>query len=437
MTIYLTALFAVINLFGKNRFDSRNWEVYTQITFPQAEEALVYYFPVTAGLYDTSLSHLNDLRIVDGNGELVPFVIREMKGSETVHRVSWERVVNASQNEVTLRLGGSPRSIVNRVTLECSGFFRASATVEASSDAISWDRIAKGPVHRVPIIRPDGTLEERLTLTLPETEASYLRVRLENAEEWTQPGFVPRGFGLMGIIPEYVEQTYPSYVDVQFLFSSVPSSKEDELSWDITLPSGIQPEYIELSLVEPTVTSEYEIRAIWRTGVGTTRPGKKLASGSIIRIHGLPDNPIKLPFPRQFQSSIIRLTLKSETHSPPTVTYRAVRSIEKRVYFQGQRPGPYLLYLRNPGASLPRFDEGLLMNLLKNKSARRAFTGMLLRNPNYAPTASGRIRGISRYGKQILILIIVSGILLWVVIARLHKTKRGSVMEGDPKVEGK
>jgi hypothetical protein len=410
-------------VFGENRFSSRQWIARAGVFLEDEEGARAYYLPVTPGILSLLLPDFADLRIVNADGREIPFVIQEMRGSEKVQTFLLEppRKPEAQVREMEGRIQAPPHTLINRVLLVCTGLFTSTAVVRVSHDGRHWREVAREFVFRTPLIYPDRTPVEKLSIHFSETEAAYIGVRLEDFARWTDDEN-QEPFQLFTIQPEYVEKTPATYAGVEQGISRLEDVKEGVWSWDIRVPSGVSAHHLEVSVAEPDYEAEYGVSALWRmTGAGT-RTGRVLGSGEIARRKGLPGNPIHIPLSSAPLPARIRFTMEPRPGHGLTVTYISVRAMEKRILFPPGGKTPYTLYLRNPTARPPRYAERVTTELLKNRNPAAATLAQITPNPDYRPPA------LPRTFKAPGTFPIIAGVfaipVAVYVLARLRRTRR-------------
>jgi hypothetical protein len=131
-------------------------------------------------VYDVAREDLGDLRVLDGAGRLVPYVLD--RGRETSTRIA-PRVIDRSFTRGTLErvtLDFGARTWKRELALRLSGDnFRRRVIVEGSDDGASWATLTDGAyVFAVP-----GPIAARYeTVAFPENEQRYLRVTVRHAE---------------------------------------------------------------------------------------------------------------------------------------------------------------------------------------------------------------------------------------------------------------
>lgn len=415
-------------IFGERRFDSRDWQARISIFLPEEQSAEVFYIRLSPVMLRASSADLADLRIVDADGKEVPYVIQELRGSE-ISRSFLAEPLDKEQKEkrsVTMKIEGPPVRI-NRVLLVCRGFFTSTAILEVSADGKRWREVFRDGVYRTPLQNPNRTPVEKLTLDFPETEAAFIRIRMEDFSPWTQEG-EQEPFQLYSVQPEYVEKTMTSYVGVEQRVEPAEETDEGTVSWDVTLPEGITADHLEVSIAEAGFKAKYRVYRLRQLSNGTWRKGQILVSGELIRENRLPGNPISIPIPSLPLPARIRLTLEPENLPDLTLTYLSVRAIEKRIVFKALGKAPYAIYLGNRWARAPRYSARDTVELLRRRAAPVAAVGQLAWNPEYQPTS------LFRSVKQLITLTNAAALfaffLLIYLLRRKHATRTMKPAEG-------
>jgi|GEM_PF-1306342 len=166
-------------------FDLEEWEWEAAITPDDAEAGFVRVM-VTPDIFDRSQRTLNDLRVLDENGELVPHVIRWGRVRD-LQRDEWRpaNLLNRAfqpdeYSRVTLDFG--ERIEKNRIKMDLSETnYRRRALVEGSNDGEQWDVLLEDE-WLVDVSMPERKFKVD-TLNLPANDFRYLRLTVYNAED--------------------------------------------------------------------------------------------------------------------------------------------------------------------------------------------------------------------------------------------------------------
>jgi hypothetical protein len=166
-------------------FDLEEWQWQASITPEEAEAGFVRVM-VTPEIFDQSQRWLNDLRVLDENGELVPHVIKWGRVRD-VERDDWRRVNLLNRafqpdeySRVTLDFG--ERIEKNRIRVDLSEInYRRRVLVEGSNDGAQWDVLLEDE-WLVDVSLPERKFRVD-TLDLPANDFRYLRLTVYNAED--------------------------------------------------------------------------------------------------------------------------------------------------------------------------------------------------------------------------------------------------------------
>lgn len=139
--------------------------------------------PVSPEIFDRSQPSLNDLRITDSAGHLIPHIIKWGKTSDT-EQAEWlpVKLINPvyqpnQYSRVTLDFGKTQEK--NRLRVHASGQnFRRRATVEASSDSQKWEMLAENQwLFDISLPGKEFRVD---TMDIPANNFRYLRITLMN-----------------------------------------------------------------------------------------------------------------------------------------------------------------------------------------------------------------------------------------------------------------
>ncbi|MBX7245631.1 MAG: DUF3999 domain-containing protein [Candidatus Sumerlaeaceae bacterium] len=138
---------------------------------------------ITPDVFDQSQPSLNDLRILDKNGGLVPFIINwERTASREKREARSLQMINATFeagkfSRVTLDFGESVQKSQLQVSLSGDNYRRA-ALIEGSTDTLAWESIAEKQ-WLFDVSLPDRRYKFD-TLNFPVNNFRYLRLTVEN-----------------------------------------------------------------------------------------------------------------------------------------------------------------------------------------------------------------------------------------------------------------
>src|SRR5262249_53564219 len=145
-----------------------------------AESARFVNVTLPGGVMGHASRGLGDLRVIDGQGREVPYALSARLGGRATDRrearLLEPSVVAGQYSQAMFDLGKSPR-VHNVITLG----------IEGQDDLLTWVEVAVSDDHehwrvvreRAPIYRLlQAGLEERTTVSYPESVARYVRVRI-------------------------------------------------------------------------------------------------------------------------------------------------------------------------------------------------------------------------------------------------------------------
>ena len=158
----------------------KNWRYSVPIDAPATEAALYISVTVPAVVMAHAARGLSDLRVIDADGKEVPYALTAKIGGRVTDRrearLLEPSVVAGQYSQALFDLGKDPR-VHNAITIG----------VEGQDDLLTWAEVAVSDDHshwrvvreRAPIYRlQQSGLDDRTTISYPESVARYLRLRI-------------------------------------------------------------------------------------------------------------------------------------------------------------------------------------------------------------------------------------------------------------------
>lgn len=163
------------------QFDTKGWAWQRPVDTAGAQGFVRVSVPLD--VIDAAQASLNDLRVIDGGGNLVPHVVFWGRMRDT-EKHEWRplKLLNASYQpgqfaRLTLDFGEPVDK--NRVRVKCSGEnFRRRAALESSTDTLAWEMVAEN-LWLFDVRVPGGEFRAD-TLEFPTNNFRYLRLTVYN-----------------------------------------------------------------------------------------------------------------------------------------------------------------------------------------------------------------------------------------------------------------
>ena len=181
--LVLACLFFAAAATALAAFDTKEWQWKAPIQPPPSATGFVL-LPLPPAVFDQSQRGMNDLRILDDQGNLAPHLIEREASAPSVE---WKKVdlLNPVYQpglhaRVTLDFGSQVKKNLIRASLSGDNY-RRKALVEGSVDGQQWDRLDDN-LFLFAIHVPDHSYRVD-TLRLPENDFRYLRLTVFPMED--------------------------------------------------------------------------------------------------------------------------------------------------------------------------------------------------------------------------------------------------------------
>jgi len=398
---------------------------------------------------------LGDLRLFDGAGQIVPYVIRVDSGQKGKPN-AYEPVrtynpvyVSGKHSSVTLDFGGTAKRTEIEVLTPGTNF-RRRVMIEASSDGQSWQILRKSD-WLFNVTHENGQYSKS-RVALPDNDFRYLRVTVYHAPD--DPAELPiekvRAWYVKNIPPVTasvpvkadsvtvtdVPRFRATEIEVDLGFEKLPLCEltlafEDELFMRRVEVLGRDSKTLTITqLVENAPPRKRQVDAPWRS----------LGGGVIHRFNGLTasngdssgggDVSANLSLPLTGGCRYLRIRIYNGDDAPLKFVKAglSVRRLQQYVGFQAKDAGPYKLYLGYDRATGPRYDLSHFADRLRAEGVTKAQLQPMAPNPLYEPPAkepswSERHKGI------IWSAMIFLGLVLTVMVIRQLKKAPSSGRE--------
>ena len=329
-------------------FDARRWEFRKEIV--PVKDARGNYARVTldSQVYHKSKRDLADLRVVDGSGREVPYVLGTGGAvapdkREYTARIFNNSVVKGKYNSFDLDLG-KPGNLNSSLDIQTPSVnFLRRVEIQGSDKGVEWATL-----------RDDGHIFDfshdkparRTSVTYPENTYRYLRVKIWNYKEkpvqvegavihWSGPGFKQEALRYEG--------------------KGTQSQNAEEKSTDIIVDRG-RPGVPtrRVVIVSPDVNYRRQVE------IDSSDDGKgwrNLGQDSIFRY----DTPTfrgkeTAVCYGEDTSRYIRIRILDYDNPPITVSRVKLYGVERRLFFPRKSGGRYSVYYGNPYANAPAYD---------------------------------------------------------------------------------
>jgi len=351
-------------------FDVKDWSWHCDVAAPQTPSEFCSV-KLSPEVFDQALPSLNDLRLLDASGNLVPFIIRRER-TEEQDRVEWRdvsvinRIFLPEQRACTTLDFGKP-TLKNEIKVTLSETnYRRRVMVEGSADGQDWKVIAEDQwLFDVSLPGQEFKID---TICLPRNDFRYLRLTVYNMSD------DPRRISVQSVraaLHETVPAPGPITVPVVTLTGPTPDEKKTYLAYEIDVGFRNLPiTRIALDVPDPHFYRGYELlgrSAVTEKVERTTETGqmpverevpwRKVCSGVLYRViekdktsELLAIEHLNAPY-RYFQIRIF------DADNPP-LTLKGI-SVERRetsLAFERGSESNWTLIGGNPKASAPSFD---------------------------------------------------------------------------------
>ena len=374
-------------------FDVKDWSWHCEVNAPSAASQF-WCLKLPPEVLDLSLPSMNDLRLLDASGELVPFIVRHEQ-TENQERVEWRdvSVINTTflpeqQVCTTLDFGGP--TLKNGIKIKLSETnYRRRVMVEGSADEKDWKVVAEDQWF-FDVSLP-GQQFKIDTIRFPKNDFRYLRLTVYNMSD------DPRRISVQSVqaaMHETVPAAGPTPVPVVSLTGPTPDEKKTYLAYEIDVGYQNLPiTRIALEVPDPHFYRGYELLGrnaltekverpteSGRESVEREVPWGNVCSGVLYRVIEK-DKTSEMTAIEHLNASYRYFQLRIFNADNPPLTLKSV-SVERReisLMFEGIKDSTYNLIGGNPKASAPRFDMARSLPNLPETQLLSALLGPVLR----------------------------------------------------------
>jgi Protein of unknown function (DUF3999) len=318
-------------------------------------------------------SDLADVRIIDGAGSEVPYLVdRPMPRRESTLRAQ-ELVTALEPTATRITLTTGTRSLLKGVIFETPPGveFIKAVQVEGSHDGATWLQLATDkPIFRM----SDGAANPSVSFS--EGVWEYLRLTIDDSRTPAVP--------FTGVLLQVAETNAPAEPFPFTLKTHDESFGVTRLSLDLgamnlTVASlGI--EATDAVFVRPVTIAVPEL-------ADDDIREQTLCTGSVYRIdlNGKVESNVEIPIDKQIAGRELIVLIDNGDSPPLAVTgVHGTRRVTNLVFF-AREPGRYQLLSGNSQCPAPRYDLSELDNQLKNAEAMEVRPAPLIASPDYKP----------------------------------------------------
>ena len=347
-----------------------HWQSWRPIETGPATQPTLVRFALPIAVYGAAQVDFGDIRVIDGSGQEVPFVIASPGPTHTqvttAAKLFDTGFVPRQYTQAVADVGESA-TLHNLLTLEIPAderdFFEW-VSVEASDDRHTW-RIVR---ERAPVFRFQSEgLPGQQTVTFPQTASRWLRIRVLDGQ---------KPFPLEGVMVSRDVETIISREPLNAPVTLNPQSPEHKSLWDAD--AGVKG--VPVSLVSFTATQGAFHRPVM---VSTSDDGvtfTEVAQGDIYRDSGYEHLGVEVPAGR---GRYWRVTVFNRNDAPIDGLRVGLMITPLYVVFR-QVPGrDYFLLYGNTRATAPQYDFATLTTREQESAASVVSVGPESKNTAY------------------------------------------------------
>jgi len=308
-------------------------------------------------VYEGARADLGDLRVVDGSGAVIPYVVdRGLGPRQTESRPRMRNRGFTPDGSATVVLDFGERLQKDRLVLRLTGDnFRRRVTVEGGDDGESWTRLTDDAwVFAVPGPEP-ARYED---VVLPENDFPLLRVTVrpmgarERGRIWALEAWVPAG-----------ERRGRREETLSPGWSRAAEARPGE-TW-LTLDLGARHQPFEAVILEVEEERFFrEVRTEAREDVteappdGPAPPARwgRLGGGVVYRLEAEGTGREKLRIDARGRARALRVRVLNGDDRPLVVEGVSVRVPVERLLFEAEAGGEYRLTYGAAGLTAPSYD---------------------------------------------------------------------------------
>lgn len=324
----------------------RHWKYFRAIRLPETSAPRLVALLVPRRVYARADDGLADLRIIDENGNEVPYTRITFSGaSRTTFLPSHKfesHYVAGRYTDFVIDLGPRPVhcNFLSVTATATAANLAVLAEIDSSDDGIHWPEVRKSAA----LFGSEAvSVSRNPVLHFPETTARFLRLRI----------FYPKGkFSIRTMAAGNLQRTPADRIAITQSLPPSASSTRSTTMWNITLDAAIPADQADFE----TTQTEFSRRAL----IFTSQHGgrwNRAGLGMISRVvrDGERESTLSVGFPA-VRSRLWRVELENESDPPLAGVKLRLSMMPQRIIFR-QRPGrAYLLLYGQSEASQPSYD---------------------------------------------------------------------------------
>ena len=335
-----------------------------------------------AATFNSALSTLADLRLLDPSGLEAPFLLdrdstpRQSSPGRTLAPKSFRSTPIGDTTQWLIETGTS--ELLDAIDLETPApFFLKAAHVEISGDGVTWESL--GPA--LPVFRQFGA--EQLRLPLNRRNAAFIRVTLDD--------FRSRKVDFSGakIHPA------PSQVAPPILAPlGAQITRRDEFAGETVLTLTLDGKHVRLAGLTLDAEDSLFMRRVdvtVREARGALSEERSIGGGTIYRlaIDGAPARS-QLDIPLEFTPATRELLVHIRNGDSPPLKIDRVQAAQHPAHllFNASAAGTYTLLSGNPQADAPRYDLAAFAGEMRAANTALVVPGSIEDTPDYHPRES-------------------------------------------------
>ena len=333
--------------------------------------------------FDSAQPDLSDLRLIDANGQELPWLLQDSvisAGSHWGDNPSSPRSFRSSpQGDTTqLVIETGTTAPLEAIDLETTvPYFLKAAHVEISSDGNEWRSLGAA----VPLFRQFGA--EQLRLSLNRHKAAFVRVTLDDFRSRKIDFAGAKLFGIQNNIEP------PPLVPL-----GAQLTRRDEFANETVLTVTLDGAHVPLAALGFEARDPLFMRRVTvaiREVQGAVSAERMIGAGTIYRV-ALDGAPVRaqLELPLAFNPPTRELLVHIHNGDSPPLTIDSVSAKQHplNLLFLAPAAGAYSLLSGNPQAAAPRYDLAAFAGEMRKAEATIVTAGDLEAMPDYHPRES-------------------------------------------------
>jgi hypothetical protein len=439
--LFLTSLFLASTSFAAP--SARNDFSFCADIYGATAAGSLYQVPLTEGIITASRSDLGDIRVFDGAGKEVPYVVianvppHDAVETYPLEITGYDR--QAASAVVVMRLPEKHRPI-SVIDLDIADRdFKKRVRLSAGNDGKDWSQIAENT-----IVDFSSQVDVRRTrIEFPATDARYFRLLIEDIGEPSEGQTNIRlkyeglDFSVNGVQKKELrirsvrgstgtpQERRPVY-DQRIVRSVVATTDKDGNSV-IVLPGGLPMSRLSFDVGNPYYSRTVQV---YGSDTGKEDSFRLLASELIYRFPLSSEqheerNVIEPGVPKQ---AFYKIVVLNRNNPPLEISGLTLSWVQQNLYFIAFRQGErYSLCYGNAKAGRPDYDIVNFVN--RDTLSHHTFTRLQL---GHAQAGSGapmtlrdRLAGMEKLVLRSIVLLLVIGMGIW-LYALMKRTGKGT-----------